>query len=200
MEQQMIDVLCDEDDDANTPLTGEEREQLIPSYITTRAELNEAEHIGIAQASRWLFARKRDIASDALLQELHYRMFSEVWRWAGQYRMSARNIVVDAYKISIEMRQLADDVRYQVAHKSYPADEIAIRFSHRLVWIHAFANGNGRHSRLVADYLAMQLGQPRFSWGRSSLVDAGTNRNNYVAALRLADQNDISALIGFARS
>lgn len=196
----MTGALFDEDDDANTPLTGEEREQLIPSYITTRTELNEAEHIGIAQASRWLFARKRDIASDALLQELHYRMFSEVWRWAGQYRKSLRNIGVDAYRIGIEMRQLADDVRFQIEHQSFPVDEIAVRFSHRLVRIHAFANGNGRHSRLVADYLAMQLGRPRFSWGRSSLADAGTNRNNYIAALRLADQNDISALIAFARS
>lgn len=196
----MTDVLFDSDDDANTPLTGEEREQLIPSYITTRAELNEAEHIGIAQAARWLFARKRDIASDAVLRELHKRMFSGVWRWAGQYRTSGRNIGVDAYRIGIELRQLVDDVRYQAAHESFPVDEIAVRFSHRLVWIHAFANGNGRHSRLAADYLVTQLGRPRFSWGQSSLVDAGSTRNGYVAALRQADHNDISALLAFARS
>ena len=196
----MIDVLFDENDDANTPLTGEEREQLIPSYITCRTELNEAEHINIAEASQWLFARKRNILNDADLRDLHRRMFGKVWRWAGQYRSSARNIGVDAYRIASELRQLLDDVQYQIEHESFPPDEIAIRLSHRLVWIHCFANGNGRHSRLAADYLAVQLGQPRFSWGRISLVDPGATRRGYVEALRQADQNDISALLAFARS
>jgi Fic-DOC domain mobile mystery protein B len=196
----MTDLLFDSDDDANTPLTGEEREQLIPSYITTRAELNEAEHIGIAEATRWLFSSKRDIVSDSVLRELHKRMFSGVWRWAGQYRTSARNIGVDAYRIAPELRQLVDDVKYQIEHTSFEPDEIAVRLSHRLVWVHAFANGNGRHSRLAADYLVTQLGQPRFSWGQNSLIDADTNRSNYVSALRLADKNDMSALLAFARS
>lgn len=197
----MNDPLFDADDEANTPLTGEEREQLIPSYITMRAELNEAEHIGIADATRWLFSHnRRDILNDTVLQDLHHRMFSEVWRWAGQYRRSPRNIGVEAYRIGTEMQQLLGDVRYQVEHQSFPADVIAVRFSHRLVWIHGFANGNGRHSRLAADYLAVKLSQPRFSWGRNSLVDPGTTRTNYVDALRKADQKDYSALLAFARS
>ncbi len=196
----MIDAIFDDDDEANTPLTGEEREQLIPSYITMRAELNEAEHINIARATRWLFSKKRDILSDTALRELHRRMFSDVWRWAGQYRTSARNIGIDAYRIAPELRQLVDDVNYQISHQSFEPDEIAVRFSHRLVCIHAFANGNGRHSRLVADYLTMQLGKARFSWGWNNLVDANETRQAYVSALRLADQNDISALIAFARS
>ena len=196
----MNDALFNEDDESNTPLTGEEREQLIPSYITTRAELNEAEHVNIAKASRWLFRRMPDILDDAVLRALHKRMFDEVWQWAGKFRTSPRNIGVDAYRIGMELRQLIGDVLFQVEHHTYPADEIAVRFSHRLVLIHAFANGNGRHSRLAADYLAVKLGRPRFSWGIDSMSNAKIMRQNYVTALQRADQNDMSDLLVFARS
>lgn len=197
----MTDPLFDEDDDANTPLTAEEREQLIPTYITLRSELNEAEQINIAQANRWLRqGRKRDVLDDAFLRELHRRMFAEVWKWAGQYRLTPRNIGIEAYRIAMEVRALVDDARYWADNGTYPPDEIAVRFSHRLVSIHPFPNGNGRHSRLAGDLLAMQLGQPRFTWGSASLVDAGATRKAYVAALQAADAGDIDALLEFARS
>lgn len=196
----MTDLLFDEDDDANTPLTAEEREQLIPSYIVLRRELNEAEQINIADASKWLMSRKRDILSSAFLKRLHKRMFGKVWRWAGQYRTTARNIGVDAYRIPMDMEQLISDVRYWIDHETYPPDEIAVRFSHRLVAIHPFPNGNGRFSRLVGDMLATQLGQPRFTWGRTNLIDPGETRARYVAALKAADAHDIEPLLAFARS
>ncbi len=197
----MTDPLFDDDDDANTPLTVEEREQLIPTYITLRSELNEAEQINIAQANRWLGRmRKRDMLDDAFLRELHKRMFGEVWKWAGQYRLTARNIGIDAYRIPMEVRSLVDDVRFWVANGTYSPDEIAVRFSHRLVSIHPFPNGNGRHSRMAGDLLAMQLGQPRFTWGSVNLVDPGQTRKAYVAALQAADTGDIEPLLAFARS
>lgn len=197
----MTDPLFDEDDEANTPLTAEEREQLIPTYITLRSELNEAEQINIAQANRWLGRmRKRDVLDDAFLRELHKRMFAEVWKWAGQYRLTARNIGIDAYRIPTEVRTLVDDVRFWVDNATYTPDEIAVRFSHRLVSIHPFPNGNGRLSRLVGDLLAMQLGQPRFTWGRANLVDAGETRRAYVDALRAADADNIEPLLIFARA
>ena len=197
----MTDPLFDEDDEANTPLTAEEREQLIPTYITLRSELNEAEQINIAQANRWLGRmRKRDVLDDAFLRELHKRMFGEIWKWAGQYRLTARNIGIDAYRIPTEVRTLVDDVRFWVDNATYAPDEIAVRFSHRLVSIHPFPNGNGRLSRLVGDLLAMQLGQPRFTWGRANLVDAGETRRAYVDALRAADADNIEPLLIFARA
>lgn len=197
----MTDPLFDEDDDANTPLTAEEREQLIPTYITLRSELNEAEQINIAQANRWLGRmRKRDVLDDAFLRELHKRMFGEVWKWAGQYRLTPRNIGIDAYRIPMEVRTLVDDVRFWVENSTYPPDEIAVRFSHRLVSIHPFPNGNGRMSRLVGDLLVMHLGQPRFTWGRANLVDPGETRKAYVKALQAADAGDIAPLLEFARS
>lgn len=197
----MTDPLYDGEDEANTPLEAEEREQLIPTYITTRAELNEAEQVNITRASLWLRrARNVEVLYDAFLRDLHKRMFGEVWKWAGQYRKTPRNIGIDAYRIPMAVRELVQDARYWVENGTYPPDEIAIRFSHRLVSIHPFPNGNGRHSRLVADLLAMELGQPRFTWGRANLVDPGETRRAYVAALRAADGGEIEPLLAFARS
>ena len=196
----MSDPLFDEDDEANTPLEPQEREQLIPTYITTRAELNEAEQIGIADADRWAFSRRRDVLDDTFLRQLHARMFKDVWTWAGQFRRTARNIGIEAYRIPVELRQLAGDGRFWVETGTYDPDEIAIRFHHRLVEIHPFPNGNGRHGRLAADLLAKQLGRPRFSWGRANLVEPDQARQEYVTALREADRHDITRLLVFARS
>ncbi|WP_374566370.1 Fic family protein [Nitrosomonas sp.] len=75
-----------------------------------------------------------------------------------------------------------------------------MRFSHRLVAIHPFPNGNGRVSRLIGDLLAQQLEQEPFTWGRANLVDAGETRARYIEALRAADNHDIRPLLLFARS
>lgn len=197
----MPDPLFLDDDDANTPLTAEEREQLIPAYITLRHELNEAEQINIGQALRWAAARKkRDVLDQKFLRQLHKRMFGDVWRWAGQYRTSARNIGVDPYRITMDVHQVIGDACYWIEHKTYLPDEIAVRFSHRLVAIHPFPNGNGRFSRLIGDLLVQQLGQEPFTWGRANLVDLGETRVRYIEALRAADNHDIKPLLLFARS
>ena len=194
------DPLFGDEDVANTPLTAEEREQLIPSYITLRHELNEAEQVNIGQALRWTMARRRNVLDQEFLSGLHRRMFGDVWRWAGHYRTTTRNLGVDAYRIAMDVHQLVDDGRYLAQHEIYPPDEIAVRFSHRLVAIHPFPNGNGRLSRLVGDLLGRQLGEPVFTWGRAGLIDAGETRARYVAALRTADGYDIGPLLAFARS
>lgn len=172
----MTDALFDGDDAANTPVTADEREALIPSYIALRSELNEAEQIGIADAERWAFSRRRDVLDSGFLQRLHKRTLGEVWRWAGTFRTSPRNIGIEAYRIPMELRQLCEDVRYQIGNDTYLLDEIAVRFHHRLVFIHAFPNGNGRHARLAADLLAVQVGTKRFTWGRANLVSAAEAR------------------------
>jgi Fic-DOC domain mobile mystery protein B len=194
------DPLFDADDEANTPLTPEEREGLIPTYITTRAELNEAEQINIAAGDLWAFSRRRDVVDADFLKRLHKQMLGRVWRWAGTYRLTPRNIGVDPYRIEPDLHQLLNDVRYWIAHATYEPDEIAVRFHHRLVAIHPFPNGNGRHGRLAADLLVVQLGRPRFSWGSENLVEPKETRQRYVATLRAADNHDIGPLLAFARS
>jgi Fic-DOC domain mobile mystery protein B len=188
-------------DDASTPLTFEESQGLIPSYITLRRELNEAEQRGILAADAWAFARRRNVLDEKFLLMLHKRMFGGVWRWAGKFRTTARNIGVDHWLIGTSLRQLLDDARYWIAQGTYEADEIGARFHHRLVWIHPFVNGNGRHARLAADLLAVSMGKARFSWGRGNLQAAGSEvRREYVEALRAADRCDVRGLVGFLRS
>lgn len=189
------------DENGYTPLTAEERLGLIPSYITLRQELNEAEQINITEGERWAFGRPRDIPDEGFLRELHRRMFGQVWKWAGDYsRENKRRIGSDSVMIPIDLRGLLGDVRYWKDNGTYSSDEIALRFHHRLTQIHPFPNGNGRFSRLAADLLITSLGEPRFTWGRTSLTDVGETRRRYVDALRAADGHDIEPLLAFARS
>jgi Fic-DOC domain mobile mystery protein B len=191
--------LFEEADDA-TPLTPEERRELIPSHIAFRSELNEAEEENIARAQDWAFSRRRDPLSEAFLRNLHRHMLGEVWRWAGRFRTSGRNLGIPYYEIPVAVRQLLEDTKAWVEHSTYSPDEIAVRFHHRLVQIHPFPNGNGRHSRLMADILVMRLGEERFSWGSAHLQGAGDVRRRYIDALQAADNHDIAPLVEFARS
>jgi fido (protein-threonine AMPylation protein) len=94
-----------------------------------------------------------------------------------------------------------DDAKYWIDNKIYQPDEMAIRFKHQLVSIHCFPNGNGRHSRLMADIIAEKLfQQPVFTWGASSLIKQGEMRSQYIIAIKKADQGDIYPLLQFARS
>ncbi len=188
-----------------TPLDPDELASLIPGHLGTQAELNEWEQLNIGEGDKWARRQRKDILSEDFLRQLHRRMFGETWKWAGQFRRSDKNIGVDWRHIGVELKNLLDDVRYQIEHGTYPADEIAVRFHHRLVAIHAFPNGNGRHARMMSDLLAERLGQPRFTWGCRRLADANLTdatpiRRDYIAALQAADAHDIAPLLAFARS
>ena len=195
--------LFQEPDDA-TPLAPEEREGLLQSWITHRRDLNEAEQDNIAKGAIWARrSRGRNVdgmLNDGFVRALHKRMFGEVWNWAGSYRQTERNIGIEAWRIPTELASLFADVKYWIDHETYPPDEIAIRFHHRLVAIHPFPNGNGRHARLMADMLVELLGGEPFSWGGGSLADIGELRKRYVTALQTADNHDIGPLVAFARS
>jgi Fic-DOC domain mobile mystery protein B len=194
------DPLIDEDD-ASTPLSPEERDALIPSYITQRRELNEVEQIGVADADRWAFSRKRDVLTEEFLLQLHKNMFGDVWKWAGSIRTTEKNIGdVPVWRVQQDLRQLLDDVRAQIEFEAYSPDEIALRFHNRLTWIHPVPNGNGRLARLAADLLVFQLGRPRFTWGSGNLVPDTELRSRYIDAQHAADGQVIEPLIEFARS
>jgi Fic-DOC domain mobile mystery protein B len=201
----VADLMFAGDDDANTPLTPEEREGLIPAYITVRRDLNEAEQANIADALAWVRSRSRNVLDEAFLRTLHKRMFGQVWRWAAQYRQTGRSIGVEAWRVPLEMAQAVDDARFWMTNAVYGADELAVRFSHRIVAIHPFPNGNGRWSRLAGDLLARQQGRAPFTWGRISQADpdkgnAEMTRKAYIEALRRADSHDVAGLLAFARS
>jgi Fic-DOC domain mobile mystery protein B len=187
-------------DDHATPLTPGERDELIPTHIALRSELNELEQQNIGTADIWAFSRKHVIFRERFLKSLHRRMFNRVWRWAGKFRSTERNLGVEPYLIETELRKAIDDGRYWTENKSYPPDELAVRFHHRLVSVHPFPHGNGRWSRLAADMLIARLGGSRFTWGGADLRGAGEARDKYIAALKAADNHDLEPLIKLARS
>ncbi len=185
-----------------TPLDPDEAEGLLLPHITNRSELDRWEQDNIAEAEAWAFRRKqKDLLCEEFARRLHRKMYGNVWRWAGDFRRTGKNIGVECWSIGPELRNLLADVATWIEFGSYPPDEIAARFHHRLVSIHLFPNGNGRHARLMTDLLFVQvLGRPRFTWGRENLVRAGDCRQRYIGALRAADRHDYAPLLGFVRS
>lgn len=185
-----------------TPLDPDETVGLIPGHIRTQDDLNAWESSNILDAELTIWRRKYSYEknlSEAFLRNLHLKMFDRTWRWAGRYRTTEKSIGVDSRVIGIELKKLFDDVAFQIEHKTYLIDEIAVRFHQRLTRIHPFPNGNGRHARLMTDVLVVSLGQPRFKWGASNLRSDKENRTAYIKALRKADHGEITPLLQFVR-
>jgi Fic-DOC domain mobile mystery protein B len=190
--------------DGATPLEEEEREGLRPSWIATRADLNEAEQDNLTQARLRLRRRRltpQHLLDDHFVRQLHREMFGQVWRWAGTYRTTERNIGISPWEIPMAVRSLmADAVFWTTGDQPMPVDDAAVRLHHRLVAIHPFPNGNGRHARELTDLLLQAQKAELFSWGRGSLTDAGATRAAYIAALRSADAHDYEPLLRFVRT
>lgn len=185
----------------STPLDPDETEELIPDHIETQGQLNAWEAENINKAEDWGFGRKRsDLLTESFVKRLHRSMFDDTWKWAGTYRKSGKNIDVFPHEIAIKVREVLNDASYWLDHKIFPIDSIAIQLHHRLVAVHPFPNGNGRHTRLMADLLLRNHDQTRFSWGGADLVESGELRSRYIAALKAADNGDIEPLLQFARS
>ncbi|MBT3299540.1 MAG: mobile mystery protein B [Candidatus Marinimicrobia bacterium] len=192
-----------ETDFGQTPLSEEEKEDLIISTISNKQELDEFEQINIESAVEWSMKqvfKMEQIVSVSFILKLHKRMFGQTWKWAGKFRQSNKNLGIDKYQIPQELTKMIDDCQYWIENNIYLQDEIAIRLKHRLVSIHPFANGNGRHSRLYADILISHgFKRKIFSWGQSSFTSRGEAREKYLSAVRKADKGDIQALVKFAR-
>lgn len=188
-----------------TPLDPDELEGLIPDYITTQGELNTLEMENIVEATNWALGKKHtDFLNASFCFDLHKRMLDRVWKWAGQQRRSNKNIGVSKEQINTQLKQLFDDTDYWIKNNSFSWDEIAARFHHRLVWIHAFVNGNGRHARLMTNILLRSNGHEPFTWGNAThqeLIDTESAvRKEYIATLREADKDNYGRLLKFVRS
>ena len=190
--------------DGQTPIDEEEKEGLLIPTISTRGELDEFEQQNIEKAIQWsmgLTLKAEKAFSEEFILMVHKRMYSDVWSWSGTLRKTEKNIGEKYWNIPVKLRYLLDDVRLWDVKNIYPPDEIAIRFKHRLVSIHCFPNGNGRHSRLMADIIIEKVYKlPVFTWGSESLGSDGTARATYLKALRSADKHDYLPLLAFARS
>ncbi len=185
-----------------TPINEEELEGLKIRTITHQGELNEFEQYNIEKALLWLRGQRLtmdQVISETFVLKLHDRMFGEVWRWAGKFRNTEKNSGVKSVMIRIALRELINDARFWMINEIYSPEELAIRFKHRLVSIHCFSNGNGRHSRIIADVIIEKLyNRPPFQWGKSDAIEGNSIRMEYLKSLKLADQHQYQPLIAFA--
>ncbi len=187
-----------------TPLRAEDLEGLKLPHLSTLAQLNEAEAANILDGQRWALRARTsqlpDLLTDDYLQRLHAAMFGAVWRWAGEFRNHDTNIGCGFTEIRPQLRALYGEAAGWLEFGTYPAEEFAIRLHHRVVLIHPFANGNGRHARLLADVVLLRhFKRARLAWGGGSLDNADPDRERYLDALRAADHHDYRALIEFTR-
>lgn len=190
--------------DGQTPIEEEEKEGLLIETISTKGELDEFEQLNIEEALQWVFSKKfkpKQVLTEKFICDLHKRMYGNIWDWAGQFRKTDKNIGIDKHQIPMQLKILCDDTLFWIENNTYPPEEIAIRFKHRLVSIHCFPNGNGRHSRLMADIIIEKLfDKEPFSWGAYNLSEAGDTRKTYLKAVKLADVNEYQPLLDFAKS
>lgn len=191
-----------EPSDGTTPLEYDEIKGLIPTHITTKGELDALELENIARAVAWMqTVKKEKILNASFICRLHKKMFCDVWKWAGKYRKTEKNIGIRYIEIPVEVHKLCDEADGWIEFNVYTPDEFAVRFHHRLVFIHPFSNGNGRHARLMADLILEKIfNKEPFSWGKGDLAGKGNVRARYIAALKKADEYDYQALLKFARS
>lgn len=191
----MTSGILEHEPEGATPLSPDDAAALIPSHVTTRAELNALEQANILEAARWVASARTPALSTRGIKTLHERMFRRIWAWAGDYRQVDTNIGVPWHAIPVALENFVQDGRYWIEHEVFPLDEAAARLHHRLVKVHPFPNGNGRHARLWADLLLRQNGRDPLPWGRS-LDSDGDERQAYIGALRAADNEDYESLLG----
>lgn len=187
-----------------TPPDWDEIDGLLIPTIATRGELDEFEQQNIEQVIQWTLKKRfkqNQILTENFVKEVHKKMYGDVWAWAGDFRKTNKNLGIDKWKIGSELKYLLDDTVYWMDNKIYPPDEVAIRFKHRIVSIHCFPNGNGRHSRLMADIIIEKIfKQPVFTWGAGNLIKQEDVRTVYLKAVKAADVGTIEPLLSFARS
>lgn len=198
--------------DTKTQLSKEEQDGIIPSVLT-RDDLNRLEQENIMQARAWIMRRSmltsRDIFNQEFIKRLHKKMFDRVWRWAGIYRSSDKNIGVRHDHILTQLQQLLGDANYWLQNKTYNITTLAVVFHHRLVKIHPFFNGNSRHARLLGDVIVAKYNGKKLTWGRGwdkklakdpSVDHVVAIRRRYIEALQAADKGRYEDIISFAQS
>lgn len=186
--------------DGSSPLDSDEMAGLFFKHVTTRGELDQLEQANIDEGMQWLKKQKTpDVLTEGFTCDLHKQLFGKVWKWAGSFRKTEKNIGIDPVEVAIQLRQLLDDARYWIDSNTYPPKELAARFHHKLVYIHPFPNGNGRHARIMADALLTKLmSEEEIDWaGGFVLEKMNVRRDQYIAALRSADGHEFDALFEF---
>ena len=207
-----MDIAAYELSEGATPIDADEAAGLLPKHIRTQGQLNQWEEENIFEAEAWVFQKNlttNNVLTEAFVRKLHQAMFSKTWSWAGKFRRSDKNIGVEFTRIAVGLNDLLENIKTQIAYEQTQTqspsqfealDRIAAKCHHQLVWLHPFANGNGRHARLMTDVLLQSLDIAPFSWGGATLVSATATRATYLEALRAADRRDLQLQFAFVRS
>lgn len=190
--------------EGQTPLDEDEKEGLKIKTITTQGDLDEFEQLNIEKAVEWTIhanLKPNKILTEKFVKDLHKRMYGDVWKWAGEFRRTEKNIGIPWIQIGVELKNLLDDTKYWIDKNTYSPEEIAVRFKHRIVSIHCFPNGNGRHSRMIADIIMESIFKKEiFTWHQSNMVKADETRKEYMKSLKEAENGNINPLIEFAKN
>jgi Fic-DOC domain mobile mystery protein B len=181
-------------------LSPEEMDLLIPAHISNRKQLDQAEQYNIEEAIQWLFSLRKLDAEKLFSVEfqdlLHKKMFADVWKWAGKQRSKETNIGIKPRHISVERKKLNEDALFWFENNTWDPTEMALRFHHRLVQIHCYPNGNGRHARIIADIILERLyKKEQLIWAQTDLINESEGRRAYITALKAADKGDYSLLL-----
>jgi len=189
-------LLFTEDIPGATPI--DDVSGLIPTHISTRSELNEWETANILKAVKYHLSEKRKLTINIQwLKKLHKEMFGESWKWAGKFRQRNLSLGIDWHNINDQIKALVDDIAYWRKNNSLSIFEQSIRIHHRLVKIHPFENGNGRHARLVSDIYLYNNNESRPIWPSDELIEKSNIRDKYISALKDADSGNYSTLKHF---
>ena len=185
-------------DDA-TPLTDISGLKLPNNKVYSLKEIYiyEANNIALATLKYLAAPPSKELASFSYewMQKLHCDMFDNVWDWAGKFRKVELSIGIKAYLVPISLKDLVDDIEFWKKNKTFDMYETATRIHHRAVQIHPFQNGNGRWSRMLANIYLRQNGSMPVKWQEDLLSSENPKRNEYIKALKMADNGDYKALI-----
>jgi Fic-DOC domain mobile mystery protein B len=167
------------------------------SYTLKEIYVYEANNIALATLKYLSASPSKALASFSYewMQQLHYDMFGNVWDWAGMFRKVELSIGIKAYLVPTTLKELADDITFWDKHKTFDIYETATRIHHRAVQIHPFQNGNGRWSRMLANIYLRQNGSMPVKWQEDLLSSENPKRDEYIQALKMADDGNYKALI-----
>ena len=170
-------------------------------YSLKEIYVAEANNIAIATIKYLSAPPSKKIApfSYEWLSQLHYEMFGNVWDWAGKFRKVELSIGIKAYLVPTTLKELADDIAFWDKYKTFDIFETAARIHHRAVQIHPFQNGNGRWSRMLANIYLRQNGSMPVKWQEDLLSKENPKRDEYIKALKMADNGYYKTLIEMHR-
>ena len=171
-----------------TPLPPELQKGLISKNVQTIGELDEYEEQNIAEGMVWLEDSNANSLNYSFWLRLHKKLFGNVWNWAGEIRSHDLGNADFLYpeKVRPALMQLIGDAEYWFKNDTYPKKETIARIHEKLLTIHPFANGNGRWSRILTEYICKQNKIDIPKWNLKSKDDPQKRRKEYIEAVELA--------------